>query len=205
MKNQQERMIAGKLYIAEGEDIVRASDKSERLTYEFNHSRHTEKARRQALLRELFGSIGKNFVVKPTFRCDYGSNIYIGDNFFANYDCMMVDVTTVHIGDNVFFGPRVHVFTAAHPIDSKVRNTNLEFGKPVKIGNSVWVGGNTVINPGVTIGSNVVIGSGSVVTRDIPDNVVAVGNPCRVIRDITDEDKIYWEKLQDEYHIDRNA
>lgn len=203
MKNQQERMIAGKLYLAEGEDIDRASQKCLSLTDEFNQSKHTDMARRQEILKDLFGSIGKNFVIKPTFRCDYGSNIYIGDNFFANYDCIMIDVTNIHIGDNVFFAPRVHVFTAAHPIDAMVRNTNLEFGKPVKIGNDVWVGGNTVINPGVTIGNNVVIGSGSVVTRDIPDNVIAVGNPCRVLRDITDEDKVYWEQLQAEYHLER--
>ena len=106
----------------------------------------------------------------------------------------------VDIGENVFFAPRVCVYTAAHPIDAEVRNTDLEFGKPVRIGNSVWVGGSTVINPGVTIGNNVVIGSGSVVTKDIPDNVIAAGNPCRVIRKITDEDKIYWEKKKEEYY-----
>ena len=106
------------------------------------------------------------------------------------------------IGDNVFFAPRVCIYTAGHPIDAEIRNVGLEFGKPVKIGNNVWVGGSTVINPGVTIGDNVVIGSGSVVTKDIPDNVIAVGNPCKVLRKITEEDRIYWQKQKEEYYND---
>lgn len=152
------------------------------------------------MLKQLFKSVGKNIYIEPSFHCDYGSNISVGNNFYANYDCIILDVCDVSIGNNVFLAPRVSIFTAGHPIDADVRNELLEFGKPVTIGNSVWIGGNTVINPGVTIGNNVVIGSGSVVTKDIPDNVIAVGNPCRVLREITEEDKIYWNKKREEYY-----
>lgn len=148
------------------------------------------------------GSIGENFKIQTPFYCDYGNNIYVGDNFFANFDCLILDVAEVHIGDNVMFAPRVNIFTAGHPIDAEVRNTNLEFGMTVTIGDNVWVGGNVTINPGVNIGDNVVIGSGSVVTRDIPSDTVAVGNPCRVIRAITDADKKYWSEKQAQFHRD---
>jgi len=125
----------------------------------------------------------------------------VGENFYANFDCIILDVNKVKIGNNVFFGPRVCVYTAGHPIDATVRNASLEFGKPITIGNDVWIGGNTVINPGIAIGNNVVIGSGSVVTKNIPDNVVAVGNPCKVLRSITEDDKKYWEEKRREYEI----
>lgn len=141
--------------------------------------------------------------IEPPFHCDYGCHISVGEWFYANYDCIMVDVCKVKIGDNVMFGPRVGIYTAGHPIDAEIRNTGLEFGAPVTIGDNVWVGGSVVINPGVTIGNNVVIGSGSVVTKDIPDNVVAVGNPCRVLREITEEDKRYWEEKRKEYLEDK--
>ena len=154
---------------------------------------------REELIRELFGGTGEHFYIEPPFRCDYGSNIYIGENFYTNFDCIILDVCEVHIGDNVMFGPRVCVYTAGHPIDPGVRAEALEFGKPVTIGNNVWVGGNVVINPGLTIGDNVVIGSGSVVTRDIPDGVVAAGNPCRVLRKVTEEDRKYWEAEREKY------
>lgn len=202
MKNQKERMLAEKLYLAVSEELDRDRDKNRRLTYEYNLTRHTEVERRQEIMQELLGKVGNNFNIQPPFNCDYGNNIYIGDNFYANYDSIILDVANVTIGDNVFFAPRVHIFTAGHPIDAIVRNTNLEFGKAVTIGDNVWVGGNTVINPGVTIGDNVVIGSGSVVTRDIPSNVVAAGNPCRVLREITDEDKAYWEAEMAAYYRD---
>ena len=137
--------------------------------------------------------------VEQTFHCDYGCHIHVGEDFYANYDCTIIDVCEVRIGDNVFLAPKVGIYTAGHPIDAGVRNSGLEFGAPVTIGDNVWIGGNAVINPGVTIGSNVVIGSGSVVTKDIPDNVIAVGNPCRVLREITREDRDYWEEKKREY------
>ena len=132
--------------------------------------------------------------INPPFYCDYGFNIEVGRNFFANYNCTMLDVAKITIGDNCFMASNVAVYTAGHPIHPDSRNSMYEYGIPVTIGDNVWIGGNTVICPGVTIGSNCVIGAGSVVTRDIPDWSVAAGNPCRVIRKITDEDKRFYYK-----------
>ncbi|MGN0517675.1 MAG: sugar O-acetyltransferase [Acutalibacteraceae bacterium] len=186
---QKELMLSEQLYCADDDELRADYERAQDITYLYNQTTIHQKEERAKLLKELFGNIGKNAVIQPPFRCDYGSNIRIGDNFYANYDCMIVDVCEVTIGDNVLFGPRVCVFTAGHPINAAVRNSGLEFGKKIKIGNNVWIGGNTVINPGVTIGDNAVIGSGSVVTKDIPSNVVAVGNPCKVIKEIKPEDK----------------
>ena len=201
--SEKERMLAGQLYLAQDEELGRYMKKSRMLTRLFNTSTEEQQDYRKQLLKELFEATGENLYIEPPFRCDYGCNISIGENFFANYDCIIVDVCKVKIGKNVFFGPRVNIFTAGHPIDADVRNTLLEFGKPITIGDNVWIGGNTVINPGVTIGNNVVIGSGSVVTKDIPDGVIAVGNPCKVLREITDEDKKYWEAKKDAYYTNK--
>ena len=178
------------------EDFMRAR----RLTRLFNSMTEEQMEERKEIIKELFKSTGENVHVEQTFHCDYGCHISVGENFYANYDCIMVDVCEIIIGDNVLLAPRVGLYTARHPIDAAVRNEGLEFGKPVIIGDNVWIGGNAVINPGVTIGSGVVIGSGSVVTKDIPDHVVAVGNPCRVLRKINEEDKIYWEKEREKYY-----
>ncbi|MFR9283694.1 MAG: sugar O-acetyltransferase [[Clostridium] scindens] len=178
------------------EDFMRAR----RLTRLFNSMTEEQMEERKEIIKELFKSTGENVHVEQTFHCDYGCHISVGENFYANYDCIMVDVCEIIIGDNVLLAPRVGLYTAGHPIDAAVRNEGLEFGKPVIIGDNVWIGGNAVINPGVTIGSGVVIGSGSVVTKDIPDHVVAVGNPCRVLRKINEEDKIYWEKEREKYY-----
>ena len=178
------------------EDFMRAR----RLTRLFNSMTEEQMEERKEIIKELFKSTGENVHVEQTFHCDYGCHISVGENFYANYDCIMVDVCEIIIGDNVLLAPRVWIYTAGHPIDAAVRNEGLEFGKPVIIGDNVWIGGNAVINPGVTIGSGVVIGSGSVVTKDIPDHVVAVGNPCRVLRKINEEDKIYWEKEREKYY-----
>lgn len=202
MATNKENMLAGKLYMAGGEELAKDSRRSRMLTRLFNNTTEEQIEYRTQLLKELFESTGESLYIEPPFRCDYGSNITVGNNFYANFDCIILDVAKVTIGDNVFFAPRVGVYTAGHPIDAGVRNTLLEFGKPVTIGNNVWVGGNVVINPGVTIGNNVVIGSGAVVTKDIPDNVIAAGNPCRVLREITEEDTQYWEKLKEEYYRD---
>lgn len=200
-ETNKQKMLSGKLYIADDPELRADMAKSRRLTRLFNNSTENEMEKRSALLKELFASVGENVYIEPTFRCDYGCHITIGDNFYANYDCIMIDVTDITIGNNVFFAPRVCVFTAGHPIDAGIRDELLEYGKPIKIGNSVWIGGNTVINPGVTIGNDVVIGSGSVVTRDIPDHVVAVGNPCRVLRPITKEDRSFWEAQKEAYDL----
>lgn len=200
---EKEKMLAGKLYIAQDEELATDNRKGRRLTRLFNRTTEEELEYRDTLLKELFESTGEKLYIEPPFHCDYGCHISVGEWFYANYDCIMVDVCKVKIGDNVMFGPRVGIYTAGHPIDAEIRNTGLEFGAPVTIGDNVWVGGSVVINPGVTIGNNVVIGSGSVVTKDIPDNVVAVGNPCRVLREITEEDKRYWEEKRKEYLEDK--
>lgn len=201
---EKELMLSEQLYIAKDEELAVDCARSRRLTRLINTSTEEQAEYRVQLFRELFGKTGKEFWVEPPFRCDYGSHICVGENFYANCDCIILDVCHVIIGDNVFFGPRVCVYTAGHPIDPVIRGMQLEYGRKVVIGNDVWVGGNTVINPGVTIGDNVVIGSGSVVTKDIPSGVVAAGNPCRVIRPVTEEDGRYWGKLAEEYRKNRN-
>jgi len=200
---EKEKMLSGKLYIAQDAELKREFLNARRITRLFNRTTEEELALRQQLLEELFEETGENIYIEPPFRCDYGCHISVGENFYANFDCIILDVNKVKIGNNVFFAPRVCIYTAAHPIDVTVRNTLLEFGKPITIGNDVWIGGNTVINPGVTIGNNVVIGSGSVVIKNIPDNVIAVGNPCKVLRSITEDDKKYWEEKRQEY--ERNS
>ena len=193
---EKEKMLSGNLYTVDGE-LRRGLLNARRITRRYNATTEDEAEIRKGLLSELFASMGENIYIEPPFRCDYGGNISIGENFYANYDCVILDVNRVTIGSNVKFGPRVCVYTAGHPIDAGVRRSLLEFGKPVTIGGDVWVGGNAVINPGVTIGDSAVIGSGSVVTKDIPGGVVAAGNPCRVLRPITDEDRRYWEGERD--------
>ncbi len=197
---EKEKMISGRLYRDSDPELLAGRARARILTERFNATREEDKAQREPILRELLGGVGEHIYIEPTFHCDYGSNIFIGDGFYANYDCIILDVAPVHIGTHVFFAPRVGVYTAGHPIDAGVRNEGLEYGKAITIGDDVWVGGNVVINPGVTIGSDVVIGSGSVVTKDIPSHVVAAGNPCRVIRPITEEDRAYWLKLREEYY-----
>lgn len=200
--SQYERMLQGKLYNSTVVDkkLEEMFDKRSRIMDEFNATGFGDFKTREKLVRELFKRVGKNVVINKPFYCDYGCNISVGDNFYANFNCVILDVNEVEIGDNVFFAPGVSVYTAGHPIDKDVRNAQLEYGYKVKIGNDVWIGGNTVINPGVTIGDNVVIGSGSVVTKDVPSNCVAAGNPCRVLRPITQADKEYWEQQAKDYY-----
>lgn len=196
---EREKMLTGQLYLADDPELLTARRRARQLTHAYNATGPDELPRRREILMELLGEMGEGTYIEPTFRCDYGSNIRLGRWFYANFDCIILDVAPVTIGDNVLFAPRVGVYTAAHPIDAGVRNEGLEFAKPITIGDNVWVGANVAICPGVTIGSDVVIGAGSVVTKDIPDHVVAVGNPCRVLRSITEEDRAYWQKLRDEY------
>ena len=192
-------MLSGKLYKAADDELKQDFLYARKITRQINLTAEDESEKRQLLFKQLFKSTGNNFYIEPPFHCDYGKNISIGENFYANYDCIIIDVCNVNIGNNVFLAPRVCIYTAAHPIDAEVRNTGLEYGKEINIGNNVWVCGNVVINPGVTIGDNVVIGSGAVVTKNIPSDVVAAGNPCKVIRKITGEDKLKWHKLAQEY------
>lgn len=190
----REDCAAGRLYdttIPEREaEHLKCAD----LCYEYNHTRPSDMAAREAIIRKLFGKVGVNPYVEPNIFCGFGTNIQVGDNFFANNNCIFVDPGKITFGDNVFIGPNCGFFTAHHPIDAQMRNQLLEYAKPITVGDDVWIGGGTVITPGVTIGSDVVIGAGSVVTKDIPDHVVAYGNPCKVQRAITDEDRKYHKE-----------
>ncbi len=189
---QKERMLAGALYRVDAE-LAGEQRHSRALQKAFNEELDPEK--RKVILAELLGGMGENAYIEPPFRCDYGSNVYVGKNFYANFELIALDQCPITVGDNVFIGPRVSFYCAQHPIDAAVRISYLESGKPITVGSDVWVGGDTVILGGVTIGDNVVIGAGSVVTKDIPSNSVAVGNPCRVLRPITEEDRVYWNAL----------
>lgn len=168
-----------------------------RLLYEFNNADSWSSAgqkQQTERLRKILGSMGENVTILPPFRCDYGSNIKVGNNFFANYNLTVLDVAEVTIGDNVFIAPNVSIYTAGHPVHCLARNSGYEYGIPITIGDNVWIGGNVVICPGVNIGSGSVIGAGSIITKDVPEYVIAAGNPFRVIRKITDEDIKYYFK-----------
>lgn len=182
MKSEKEKMLLGEYYYASDEELKRERYNAREMLYIFNNS-HPKEKNRMDILKRLVKAKG-SFNIEPPFYCDYGYNIELGDNFYANFGCTILDVNKVIIGDNVLLGPNVHIYTAGHPIEPEERNTGKEYGKPIIIGNNVWIGGNTVILPGVKIGNNVTIGAGSVVTKDIPDNVVAVGNPCRIVKHI---------------------
>lgn len=196
---QKERMLEGMLYICDDPELKEMNEYKKTILKEFNDESNIDVMNKQKLLKKLFAHFGEGSFINYPFRCDYGSNISVGEHFYANYDCIFLDVNKITIGDNVLLAPRVCIYTAGHPIDKDIRNEQLEYGYPVTIGNDVWIGGNVVINPGVTIGNNVVIGSGSVVTKDIPSDTVCAGNPCKVIRKITDSDREYWQKEKNRY------
>ena len=182
---EKEKMLAGEWYRASDSELREAHRRALRLAREINQTTEEDVAKRKSLFRELLGRVGKTFHIEPPFRCDYGFNIFLGENFYANFDCIFLDVCAIEIGDDVLLGPRVGIYTACHPLEPEIRKSGLEFGKPVRIGNNVWIGGNSILNPGISIGDNSVIGAGSVVTKPIPAHVVAVGNPCRVLRELS--------------------
>jgi maltose O-acetyltransferase len=179
--SRREKMLAGELYNPLDPELVRARDRARNLCQDLNATREGQQEERRRVLRELFGAGGEHVWMQPPFFCDYGSNILLGEKCFFNFNCVVLDVCQVRIGDYTLFGPAVQVYTATHPLNAELRRKQ-EFGKPVEIGSDVWIGGGAIICPGVTIGSRSVIGAGSVVTRDIPEGVFAAGNPCRVIR-----------------------
>lgn len=191
MESEKSKMLSGKLYLSFGEELLNERQKAKDAVFTFNSLHPSEIERRNEIIKKLLGGIKGDFFIEPPFRCDYGYNIEIGLNFYSNYNLIILDCAKVTIGDNVLIGPNTGIYTAAHPLDYKTRNQGYEFAEPIEIGNNVWIGGNVVINPGVKIGDNTVIGSGSVVTKDIPSNVTAAGNPCRVIREI---------KIPHQYH-----
>lgn len=193
MDNNQRR-DKGMVYISD-EAVFEQQKIARRLTYKMNTMDTSDFEGIAEVVRELFGKCGKNVMVNPPFRCDYGKNIEVGDNFFCNYNCVILDCNKITIGDNCLFAPNVAVYAAGHPIHPACRNTGYEYAAEIHIGNNVWIGGNAIICPGVTIGDNAMIGAGSVVTKDIPSWTVAAGNPCRVIREITDDDiEFYFRK-----------
>ena len=183
MRTEKEKMLSGEFYTANDDELVNDRLKARELTFDFNNTRPSEVKVRNEIMRQLIITNG-SFYIEPPFNCDYGYNIKIGKNFYANYDCILLDVNRIEIGDNVLLGPKVQIYTAMHPVDPNERFSGKEFAKKIIIGNNVWIGGSTIICPGIKIGDNVTIGAGSVVTKDIPNNVVAVGNPCRVIKKI---------------------
>ena len=190
--SQLKRMLSGELYMAEGEELGKIRDNMLDKLYQYNHAHYNNHKLRDELIKEILGGYKDKLKITPPVYFDYGKHTFVGKNFYANFDCIFLDVNTITIGDNVMFGPRVGLYTAGHPIDKDIRIAGLEYGLPITIGNNVWIGGNVVVMPGVHIGDNTIIGSGSVVTKDIPSDVIAAGNPCKVIRKITTEDKIYW-------------
>lgn len=184
-KSQKEKMLAGELYTAFDDELSPMNSRAQDLVYRFNSSKPSEAADRTNIIRELFGAVGENTIVKPPFFCDYGSHIFIGKQCFINYDCVILDCNFVRIGNNVMLAPKVQIYTATHPFDIELRRQEIEMAYPVTIEDDVWIGGGAIICPGVTIGKGSSIGAGSVVTKDIPAGVLAVGNPCRVIREIS--------------------
>ena len=196
------RMMAGKLY-----SPYRVGDDSWEKVHvaqkRFNDSEFWHDRSALNELRKCFGSAPEDIVLTPPVYFDHGDRIFFGKHFYANTDLTILDENEVRFGDNVFLAPHVSIYTAGHPIDAEVRNTEVEYARQVTIGSNVWIGGNVVINPGVTIGDDVVIGSGSVVTKDIPSHVIAAGVPCRVIREITEKDKEYWYARYQDYLEER--
>src|SRR5437763_13525970 len=185
MLTERDKMRVGELYDPFDPELVRARERARDLCWDLNATRDTDQEARRRILTELFGKGGESVWMQPPFFCDYGSNILLGERVFFNFNCVVLDVCQVRIGDYTLFGPSVQVYTAMHPMNAELRRRQ-EFGKPIEIGSDVWVGGAAVLCPGVRIGSRSVIGAGSVVTRDIPEGAFAAGNPCRVIREIRD-------------------
>lgn len=182
--NEKEKMILGELYYANNEELIKERKKAKDLCYKYNNLKPSQEKERKEVLKKLLGNTKENFLIEQPFICDYGYNIEIGENFYSNHNLIILDGNKVKFGDNVFIAPNCSFYTAGHPLDVETRNKGLEYAKPIKVGNDVWFGGNVVVLPGVKIGNNVVIGAGSVVAKDIPENSVAVGNPCKVIKNI---------------------
>ena len=185
MKTEKEKMIAGELYFANDPELVADRMFARSQSQIINQAESAEL--RSQLLKETFGRTGKKIYMEPVINFDYGYNIFVGENFYANFNCTFLDVSTIEIGDNCMFAPNVQLYTATHPLHPVKRNSGLEYAKPIKIGDNVWLGGGVIVTPGVTLGNNVVVGAGSVVTKSFPDNVVIAGNPARIIKTVEEE------------------
>jgi maltose O-acetyltransferase len=186
MKSEKEKMISGELYDPGDPQLVADRRRVRLLFKRFNDTTTEQREERIRLIQEIIPILGEKVWIEPPFYCDYGSNITLGDKVYFNFSCVILDVAPVTIGSNVMFGPAVQIYTATHPLNAAERRAGLEFGLPISIGDDVWVGGGAIICPGVNIGARAVIGAGSVVTKDIPADVLAVGNPCRVVRTINE-------------------
>lgn len=183
--NEKEKMLKGLMYDANyDKELIEERLNCKCLCFEYNSLKPNQTEERKSILKKILGKTGETYWIEPDFWCDYGYNIEIGDNFYSNHNCVMLDPAKIIFGNNVFVGPNCGFYTAGHPINVQERNAGLEYAYPIKVGNNVWFGGNVCVMPGVTIGDNVVIGAGSVVTKDIPSNVIAVGNPCKVLKNI---------------------
>lgn len=190
----KERMENGYLYLPTDEELMKAQEQCLEKLYDFNQTRPSQMEKRTALLKELLAELGDNCYVEPPLHANWGKNTHFGHDVYANFNLTLVDDCDIFVGDNVMFGPNVTVATAGHPVEPNLRRKAAQFNIPVRIGNNVWIGAGAVILPGVTIGDNTVVGAGSVVTKDLPSNVVAVGNPCRVLREISDRDREFYYK-----------
>ncbi len=187
MQTEREKMLAGELYFGSDAELTKLRLHARQITRAYNSTIESENDVRRALLNRLLGKMSAIIEIEPPFRCDYGCNIYVGQNFYANFGVVMLDGAEIRIGDDALLGPNVQLYTATHPLDPNVRLTQAEFSLPITIGNNVWIGGGAIVLAGVTIGDNAVIGAGSVVTKNVPANVVAAGNPCRVLREVAAE------------------
>ena len=185
---EKEKMLAGELFYSPDEQLKEERLRAKELLYDYNHLRPDETDKKETLIKKLLGSIGQEFSIGQPFYCDYGYNIHIGSHFYANTGCVMLDCGKITIGNHVFLAPHVQLYTVNHPIHLEQRDADYEYTKPITIKDHVWIGGNSTVLPGVTIGENSIIGAGSVVTKDIPANVIAVGNPCRILRELTKEE-----------------
>ncbi|UZD23108.1 sugar O-acetyltransferase [Algoriphagus halophytocola] len=182
---EKEKMLAGKLYQAGDPELAQERLKARKLLKSFNHSDPEELELRSALLTELIGKKGKNFWIEPPFQCDYGYNIEVGDDVFINFNCVILDICKVKLGDRVFIAPNVQFYAATHPLDAKTRGEMWEYGKPITIGNDVWIGGGAILCPGITIGDRSVVGAGAVVTKSFPSDVLVAGNPAKIIKHLS--------------------
>jgi len=182
VKSEKQKMLDEELYYSGVPELKEALLNSKEMCYDYNNLRPREFDKKKEILKKLLKKVGEECYIEPPFFCDYGFNTTLGDNFYANHNLVILDVCEVTFGNNVFIGPNVGIYTAGHPIDVEMRNKGLEYGKKIRVGNNVWIGGSVCILPGVTIGDNVTIGAGSVVTKDIPSNVTAFGNPCKVYK-----------------------
>lgn len=197
--NEREKAAAGYLYDANyDETLLRERDRCKDLCFAFNACRPSDRAEQQRIMKQILGKTVGAFTITAPFWCDYGYNISIGENFYTNHNCVILDGAAVTFGDNVFIAPNCCFSTAGHALDVEQRNKGLEIALPITVGNNVWIGAGVTVLPGVTIGDNTIIGAGSVVNKDIPAGVIAVGNPCRVLRPITEKDKNKYPVFTDE-------